>query len=600
MSNSNSTPLVNQEYWDQLAGKENPTLGDFMSLINVISDPAAIAEKEDTIAICDSVSDGMKRVEAIDRELAEQVEYAEEVIADLDAVLNGQAGLQLTKAYEEALKIVSDENVPDIVKKPMQDIVNAVESNKELKDFIDTKGHAMITAEQFAKDHPVMLKLYQAKQSLKDSIETINTARANMKVQTETMIGNVKTAAYAASIKMADGYSSIKTSVWETANRNLQAVASGYNTAVTEFEKFAEKAKERIKEVINSVEVFKDKFMDMISLGLHSKLESGKTKDFYEQNKKKVQDKLSNLRASYEVGTAKDDILEKKLESKLSSLEKKIKKMEKKEAFRGTTHSEYWKDVSENAFLWGRLSENGRETGYARSPLQASIDGYQGAIQLTRSTISKGKEAYEKADAAFQKAVDDLARNARNKGREIALAGTNFVANVYDKLSENYAKRAKRLESKQNQLAVVDSQLFAKKVEIQKILHDLTEVSPFKAPAFEPSPQIVAQIEQLRNLNPKENAEIAMSIRLLENVIKKESKAHEKYVSELKSEFDDKVSGLQSELAHLEKQIGLNLKEMANIVGQLESTLEKGAKVAEKESQITQKGIEIMDGIERE
>lgn len=593
-----TVPLVNQSYWNELAGKENPTLEDFINLMRGMEDQATVTEREDAIALAESVKDSMKLSESIDKNLDDCVKEAEDVIMQLDEILQDNTGASIVKVYNEALRITQDETLPEVVKKPMRDLLNTIQGNKELKDFVEGKGQAILFAQNFAKDHPIRLKVENIKSDIKNVVHKINDARTFIKNESQNLLTSFKTASTAFTINMTDSLSSVKVSVAETANRNLEKIAKSYNNAVCDFQKFAERAIKKLSELTLKATVFKDKLLDMITMGLHSKIHQTHDLSFYERALNRNTDKLNNLYDSYKAGAKEDLDIERKLKKNIKENEKQVKRLKKLETKRGMSNNDYWKNITDTAFLWGVLEDNGRQTGYLKSPVQAIIDSRSKVNDHLRNAVNNVNKLTDKTVKRIEKEVDGLKLDCRNFKREISLDLTNFVADLYHNKASHYHERIKRLNNKITQLSVIDKQLSVQKNEMQKILHDLTEVTPYKETEFIPNPQILAQIEVLKNMNPQENAEIHLAIKHLEKCIKNERKDYDKEVNESKTLYNSQVSNAQQELNDVEKYISLNLKELNETQQELEKMTNAYEKMTVKEATQNEKAIEILDEME--
>lgn len=520
-------PQTEEEYWDYLAQQaknESPE----QEIEDYIDDITAIkASTEDAVYFAEKADEELTKAEAaLEEVIKEAEEFVEQdmnnsiFLADLESKMKGLSSSENITA-EQA------QTIDGILKDLSNWRNNTPVENLGKLDKSIVNGLAQDT---IAK-HPIKYMVADMKSALSE----IKDARVYYKKTHGDFLENIRKAGKAIAMEVKSNLLPIKTSVMDAAKSACEMGASALNAASTKFCEIAEKGKNLICKGIYKISKFEAKVLDMVTLGAFSKI-AGKCESH-------LQNKVANF----------DKTNASRFEKAMYHINKAILSIST--FYRSEEPEKFWKEVQDDAFLWGNLKDdNGQVIDYARSPVQTIEDGI--------------KKACEK--------VKDSAESARDFGKDVKLSIEADVlgmkAEVAERMSTSCEKQERRIQSKITQLEKVDKELFEINTQLQQALHKLNAITPFERPKYESNPNIVKSIEELKAIPGNK---YAFAIKMLERDLEKEKAKFERKVDKQEKKYNKQLENNDFKKANIEFFLKENEESRSQNLERLEKAKEK-------------------------
>lgn len=528
-------PVSDEQFWGNLMTNENLETAEFA---------------EDVLAIKDSVEDAVKFAEKADADLAEVEEIMEETIKQVENLADSDNTKTLNSLCND-LKKYLNENKGNLSQEELEFVTNLEKSLADWRNATPVEKLGEVekeTVKQLSKEavakHPIQYAIAEMKQTLSE----IKDARLYYKQAHGNFLNTLKDCGKAAITESERTLVAVRVSIMNTVKNNLEMAAKTLNAAAMGFMDLAQKGKQALLKGTREIVRFSDKLGDAITLGGYSKLMAA-----LEKANKNMKEKLF-----------KEDSFSYKMNQFMEKSHEKI---------RGMDSESYWKDISDNAFCWGNITnEKGDIVGYEKSPVQALQDNTSAFVG---KVVAKSKEEGQE--------ICNMCKAAKLTLEAEAL---DFKAIMAEGLASMYEKKERRVQSKISQLEKTDKELFEVNVQLKHALHKLNEVTPFVRPEYEPNPQLMEAREILSKASPSASVELAK--RILDKDIAKEKAKFERKANGKEFVYNVKGAVNTAESAIKESQIRLNAEKMRGNLNKLQNANDRLEGIQTKKGQLTQ------------
>lgn len=527
---------MDDEYWQMLM---NQATADSIEYV------------EDAVAIQNSVEDSIKFAESANRSLEETTNTAINAIESLKTQLENEdfqvAANKLVDILQGNNKDLTEEETK-IIETAFGDSTNWKENPEINKLFTDMKEkypvrYAMTEIRGHVNDAEIELKkiLDEVKDVKQYYVAALDSYKNNLKATGVTLAYNIQ-----------DNLCAIKTSALDTLRSSLEMSAKALNYAATAFTNLADKAKNAIMECVRSISKFVDKSLDMITLGGYSKLSHCLEKQ-NEKNYSKLPDD-SFLKKTYNFAhntTAK---------------------------LRGEDSDTYWKDIQDNAFLWGNIKdENGKVVEYDKSPIQCAQDGITNTATKINNKLTEMKDNTKDALENAGKQVVKVCKTATNN---VKAAAFGVKAEIADRLSDVYEKKANRISAKKQKLLETDTKLFEIQTQLESTLHKLTAITPFVRSEYKKNPATENILNILESAEPSK--EVTFLKEMINKEVAKEEKAFNKEQNKAERQYNAKIAGNEITTTYTEEMLSLVQDDIDKNIKKLEKAQVKLEKLEGK------------------
>lgn len=529
---------MDDEYWQMLM---NQATADSMEYV------------EDAIAIQNSVADSIKFADNADKGFEKSITDAIEAIETLKTQLND-------KEFQEAT-----DKLTDILQGGPKEITLMDEEIKLLEDALgrstDWKANPEINKlfTDMKQKYPIRYAMTEirghvndAETELKKIFDEVKDVKQYYAVALDSYKNTLKATGTALAYNIQDNLCAIKTSALDTLRSSLEMSAKALNYAATAFIDLADKSKNAIMKCVRGISKFVDKSLDMITLGGYSKLSH-----CIEKHNEEAYSKLPD-----------DSFLKKACSFTHNAIEK----------FRGEDSDTYWKDVQDNAFLWGNIKdENGKVVEYDKSPVQCAQDGITNTITKINNKLTEMKDNAKDALENAGKQVVKVCKTATNNVKAEAFG---IKAEIADRLADVYERKANRISAKKQKLLETDTKLFEIQTQLESTLHKLTAITPFVRSEYKKNPATENILNILESAEPSKEVDFLKE--MINKEVAKEEKAFNKEQNKAERQHNAKVAGNEIKTTYTEEMLSLVQDDMDKNIKKLEKAQAKLEKLEGK------------------
>lgn len=352
-------------------------------------------------------------------------------------------------------------------------------------------------------------------------------------------------------------FQAMQSSVDEARRDACRNLAICYQKAGDKYLSLLSHAKESCMNIAYAARKVIDKTFDAVTLGAYSivqeklAVDNFKKMDVCTAKMKELREQVKNLREQMVENPCdgtKNMYKECKEELRLAQIEYTARKAANiMHPYKNAEEAKnYYEELSENAFFWGKLED---ET-FRRPPVKAMKD-----------TIVKAVKNIEKGMTSVSNKMKFAALSTK-------VASYDTQASIALGLKETYDKQESRITKKIQAISDVDVEISKLQGDLEKIIHQLTQFTPFVRAEYQPSPELLRCQNILKSMNPtKENLEM---VRTLEKQLVSEKKSFEKEQDKLEDKAAQEYISLLEDRSTIELKIDRLLDKKENSDKKLE------------------------------
>lgn len=363
---------------------------------------------------------------------------------------------------------------------------------------------------------PFSYAYYQFKTTMESIHRNISDMKDNVKLTKASYEAAMKNGYSIATTKVKDAVSTMVTAAGYTATKVAEGAANLYKNTMNTARELFEKGKNVIRESKGKLLRAKNIMLDTMTLGIYSNVQKNKSI-------KEMTAFINEANKTAEAGVHYD------VQKNIASIE------------------DYWKDIQNSNPIWGNKAahEIGKTLGYhspsefiyaklcnaydttkqigqelSNEAKQDYADAKDFVKQAAKDTVEKINDVVEKTGDAVRQAFTTTKEKATalkdSVKNEISRAENNVHASLlaYDKLldakvletkaavvsgiAKLYSMSDRRIESRIKQLHQADHEIFEANSQVRKILHNMTEITPYTQKNYETSQEVRNLTENLR------------------------------------------------------------------------------------------------------